>query len=242
MKKTTNTVHISRFWIVRFKDNAGNEHKVRINTSSEFCLKLKNGDTMYCTFSGLKTEKKPDGKTFLSIGVLMTPGYMEAIKSGENTPEIDTADIEELYQVDSKYIRSRRSAKSIEVDKNSTRFSFAFDTKKFSTQYKITVFRGEFVSLVYHQDEEDHSRTLYGEITDVDGDDIIFTQYRASAGVRSINKNVRIPSQQAIGIYRYELQFVPHVDKEKNEDAEEKEKAPEVEKTEEATTSESKSE
>ena len=200
---------------MKYKDEAGKDQKIRISTSNEYYLKLKSGTEMYATFSALKTEKTPNGKSTLIPAVIMTPGYMNVMREGQT--EIDTNDIVEIYQVDSKYIRSKRSVKSIEVDKNSSRFSFAFDTKKFETQYKITIYCGEFVSLVYHPEDEDKSRTIYGEITDVDGDEIVFTQYRAKGGIRSIVSNIRVPSEQTIGIYRYELGFEPHVDK-KNDD------------------------
>lgn len=204
--KTNNTVRVSKFWPVTYKNSEGQQTSTKIIPTGEYLVKLNSGSEFYAMFSGYTQEKKPDGKKMLKTSMRLHEGFFNVVE--ESTDQIDLNDVVSIERMNSKYRRSTRTMKTITLDKDRRSFSFAFDPKKPGMHpYRISIYEGEFVSIVYHDDATNQSVTMYGEITDVTDDSIIFTQYTASGGYRGLKSDIEIAAENLIGIYRYELGF-----------------------------------
>ena len=117
-----------------------------------------------------------------------------------------------------KYVEDRRNYKQAKEIFNEAGFTFAFDNPKYPSQYRITVFKNEFLSLVVRND--DKKSTFYGHITDVDKDSgaVTIDHYSIESGVRKLISNHRINVEDLLGIYRYKLTIEPWRDMRKSND------------------------
>jgi len=138
--------------------------------------------------------------------VLLNAGTKYVIKDAEKLL-IDLDTVTDIIPIISKYVKSTNSNRNKDIDEEKS-FTFAFDTEKYSSKYRITVNAGEFVSLAVKDINEPNkkSRSYYGHITDVDSDNgkIAFTRYISNHGVRDIRK-ISLPISALLGVYRYEL-------------------------------------
>ena len=201
-------VYVPRNWKVSYVDEFGNEHNdVEIRINSEYAI-VSNGEMHYLTVAGIRVEAGENGeeKKFIIAKVLLYPGTMNVIKKAEDV-RIDLDTVTSISTVSSNYRRVTYSNRNKDNNGENV-YTFAFDTEKYSSKYKISINAGEFVSLAVKDinDPNKKSRSFYGHIISVDSDTIKFSRYVSNKGVRDVYTQ-NIPLASLLGVYRYALDF-----------------------------------
>lgn len=192
-------VYVPRSWNITISN--GDSYSLRAN--EEYRIVMADGSCHDMTIGNIVNK---DGKTFIIPKVLMYRGAMNVMKK-VSTIEIDAHDIENISAITTSYNRANRSSHDID-GKNSNSFTFAFDTDKYSSQYRITIYQGEFVCLALKNNYESmrSTRSIYGHIVDagIDNGEMIFMRYVSKSGVRDVYP-ISVKMDTLLGIYRYEL-------------------------------------
>ena len=126
---------------------------------------------------------------------------MNVMKPSNQTIALE--DVVGISAIDIVYERTKRVYKSDKDTPTTEGFTFAFDTNKTPSQYRITVYKGEFLSFAAKYNGA--TRTYYGHITNVDETSVTILRYMSTNGVRSLRKHVKIKIEDLLGIYRYAL-------------------------------------
>lgn len=196
-------VYVPRNWKVSYVDAIGNEHAdVALCANAEYRI-VENGVPYNVTVSGIRVE---EGKTYILAKVLMQSGFMNVMKQ-DKTRRFDVNEVTEITRITTKYVKASRYVRGNE---GNNVFTFAFDSEKFASQYRISVHAGEFVALALKDstDPNRKSRSIYGHIVDVDTkkNEIVFSRYVAKRGVRDVYETT-VSLNSLLGIYRYELEI-----------------------------------
>ena len=196
-------VYVPRNWKVSYVDTAGNKHNdVELRVNSGYRI-TTNDAVHYVTIGGIRTE---ENKNYIVAKVIMVPGTMNVMKKAEDV-KIDVDTVIDIAEVSSTYHKLFRSNRE-KASESENVFTFAFDTEKYSTKYRISINAGEFVSLAVKdiKDPNKKSRSFYGHIIDVDNNAgiIKFSRYITNKGVRDVFIQ-NIPLTSLLGVYRYEL-------------------------------------
>ena len=202
---TKKTLYVPRNWKVSYSDASGNEHKdVTIRANAEYRITESNGKESIVTISGIHTE---NDKTLLVAKVLLKAGTMFTMTKLKHIG-INLANVVDITPVVTTYAKAPRG-KRVPGDDIPV-FTFAFDTERYPTQYKVTVQAGEFVALAIKDPKDPNKgrRSIYGHITSVneDSNSIEFSRYISKKGVRDVYE-MTVELDQLLGIYRYELQI-----------------------------------
>lgn len=197
------TVYVPRNWKIDFVDGNGNEHKGYTLRANEEYRIVVGGIPYNASISGIRTE---DGKTYIVTKVLMYAGSMTVME--KVSERFDVADISDITPISTKYVKTTRSNRDKHADADM--FSFAFDTEKYTSQYRISIYAGEFVSLALKDpyDPNRRTRSIFGHIIDVDDEknEVVFCRYVTNSGVRDIIET-RINLNTLLGVYRYDLEI-----------------------------------
>ncbi len=198
------TVYVPRNWKVSFVDSIGNEHKdYNLRANEEYRI-VAGGIPYNVTISGIRTE---DNKTYVVAKVMMYAGSMNVME--KKADRFDVEEITEITPVSTKYVKTTRSNRDKHADADM--FSFAFDTEKYTSQYRISIYAGEFVSLAIKDptDPNRRSRSIFGHIIDVDDEknEVVFCRYVTNSGVRDIIET-RVNLNSLLGVYRYDLEII----------------------------------
>ena len=204
-------VYVPRNWKVSYMDMVGNEHEdVALCANAEYRI-VEDGIPYNATVAGIRTE---EDKTYIVAKVLMYPGFLNVMNKVEDR-RFDIDKVTEITRVTTNYIKTTRSMR--DRDRNSDRdiFTFAFDSEKYPSQYRISVYAGEFVALALKDptDSNKKSRSIYGHIVDVDAEksEIKFARYVSNRGVRDVYEYT-VALSSLLGIYRYELEINDYVE------------------------------
>lgn len=203
-------VYVPRNWKVSYVDEIGNEHEnVALRANAEYRI-VENGIPYYATIGGIRTE---DDKTYIMAKVLMYPGFMNVMEKVENR-RFDINDVTEITRIKTTYVKTTRSNRDKSTSNNI--FTFAFDSEKYPSQYRISVNAGEFVALAVKDpyDSNRKTRSVYGHIIDVDANsgEIKMSRYAATHGIRNVYEYT-VKLDALLGIYRYELDIADYVEK-----------------------------
>ena len=190
---------------ITYKNQEGEDVKFTFQTNRVYQVDTKDGQSHIITVANIESERTPDGKRRIRAQVEFTPGYMNVMKASNLVLDID--DIVNIEIVDVLYERSKRVFKDPKSAPDTESFTFAFDTNKKPSQYRITVYAGEFLSFAAKYNGD--NRTYYGHITSVDETTITILRYMSVNGVRSVRKKVHIKLEDLLGIYRYSLMVEP---------------------------------
>lgn len=218
-------VYVPRCDIVTYTNAEGNPETAYLYLNRDYQFTFKDGSSCYGTVSSVVTEKTPNGSTTINIGIELNPGFMNVMTESDRHIKIE--DIVSIVDKHAKYNRVRRTfKKGVEgalPRPDAEPFTFAFDNPNFKTPYRITVYEGEFVSLIVNNEKNERS-TIYGTVNAIDDDGNVFiTRYTAKRGVRSIVMDYKIDHEKLRGVYRFELEMEPYVenvDKKNNDEAE----------------------
>ena len=199
---TKKVVYVPRNWKVSYTDRGGIEHTDNLWANREYQI-VVNGTTHNVTVAGIRSE---NGRAYIVPKVELFNGFMNTmVKLVDTKYWID--EITEIHLVTSKYVKTKRSIRNEKID--APIFTFAFDTEKYASQYRISVAAGEFVELAMKDptDPNKKSRSIYGHIVDVDSDagKLKFARYVSKRGVRDIY-DYTIELDTLLGIYRYNLE------------------------------------
>ena len=127
----------------------------------------------------------------------------------------DLNDVTEISRITTKYVKTTRSNRD-KKEHDANIFTFAFDSDKYPSQYRISVYAGEFVALAIKDpaDPNKKKRSIYGHIVDVDTENnsIKFARYVAKNGIRDVYENYNVSLNGLLGIYRYELEISDYVE------------------------------
>lgn len=191
-------------WNVTFDTIDGIEKTVAVSPNEDYRVTV-DGNVRYLTFKGV--TETPEAHTVMNAQYELVPGYMSVIR--EINEDIDIDRITDIQRVHTKYTSVQRSAKDFikEEDEDSS-FTFLFDTKNYSSKYRITILTDEFVSMVVRDaSRPTGTKTLFGHIVDVDDDDnIVFCRFISNKGVRDLRPHYVVKIEDLLGIYRYELE------------------------------------
>ena len=209
-------VYVPRNWKVSYVDAIGNEHKnVALRANAEYRI-VEDGIPYITTVAGICTE---DDKTFIIAKVLLYPGFMNAMEKTNNR-RFDVNKVTEITRVSTKYLKTVRSMRNNDKKIDEEIFTFAFDSEKYSSQYRISVYAGEFVALALKDpaDPNKKSRSVYGHIVgvDTDKDELKFARYICNRGVRDVYEYT-ISLASLLGIYRYELEIADYIEEQPKE-------------------------
>lgn len=200
-------VYVPRNWKVSFVDSTGNEQNdFVLRANAEYRI-VCDGIPYNATIAGIRVE---EGKTFIVAKVLMYDGYLNVMeKRADHRFDVDL--VTEITPICTKYIKTSRSNREKKVTNGAPNtFTFAFDTEKYASQYRISIYAGEFVALALKDptDSNKKSRSIFGHIIDVnaENDEIKFARYISNKGVRDVNE-ITIALSSLLGIYRYELKI-----------------------------------
>lgn len=196
-------VYVPRNWKVSYVDETGNEVKdFELSANCEYRIVCGNIE-YFTTIGGIRTE---DGKTFILGKVLMNPGYMYVMEKNEFRFNVD--DVTSITKVYSEYVSVKRSIR--EKKESEEIFTFAFESAKYPSKYRISIYGGEFVCLAVkpRKDSKFKYNSLYGHVIDVDTEknEVIMSRYVSSKHTRDVY-TYRVPVDDLLGIYRYELAF-----------------------------------
>ncbi len=183
-----------------------------LKANEEYKIIMNDDSVRYITIDTI-TKPEGEGSEIITPKVILIEGSMFVMRKATSEDCIFAKDIKEIIPVSTKYNRSSRSVKD-KIEETQP-FTFAFDSTKFQSQYKITIFTGEFVALstINKKATDSRNRILYGEIEDVkyneeiNEDEIIFNRYISNKGVRSIY-TMNLPISSLLGIFRYDLQII----------------------------------
>ena len=200
-------IHIPKGWTITFTNADGEPITAKLHNNAEYHVTLKDGTETFCTFTGIRVHEDDESNTtFLQVGIKLNAGYMDTIVDAKGE-EISVDDISAVERISTVYDRDTRTFKknSGYPRPDTMPLVFAFDTSKFSTQYRITVYTGEFIACVVRNGSE--KATLYGTIVDCNDDNnIIFDHYMTVSGVREVSRET-IATEDILGIYRYALKI-----------------------------------
>ena len=202
-------VYVPRNWKVTYVDLLGNEHEnVELCVNAEYRI-IEDGVPYNISVAGIRTE---NDKTFIVAKIIMQAGFMNVMDKSDR--RFDLSKVTEITRISTKYVKTVRSMR----DRNKTDnvFTFAFDSEKYPSKYRISVYAGEFVALALKDpnDSNKKSRSIYGHVVDVDAtnNEIKFMRYVSNRGVRDAYiYTVALPS--LLGIYRYELEINDYAEK-----------------------------
>jgi hypothetical protein len=208
-------VYVPRNWKVSYVDEVGNEHEnVALRANAEYRI-VENGIPYNTTVAGIRTE---EDKTYILAKVMMANGFMNVMERVEDR-RFDVNDVTEITPIVTKYVKSVRSIRNKSSDDEI--FTFAFDSDKYNSQYRISVYAGEFVALALKDpsDSNKKSRSIYGHIVSVDdvSGEIKFSRYVSNRGVRDVYPYT-VSLDSLLGIYRYELEISDYVEPRTNEE------------------------
>ena len=202
--------------------NANNETvQARLMNTIEYEFELRNEDgsisTTLATICGIYKDKETN-KTFLRVGVEIYPGFMDVFQKSSKEIDIDT--IQNVTPIHCYFIKDReRSYKkgNITDTEDIPSFRFNFDIPDFSSPYRTTIYKGEFVSIAASEPNTDKRRTYYGSIVDTTADNnVIFDHYYIYKGVHSI-RHISIKAENILGIFRVKLEKGEYKKPEKRE-------------------------
>ena len=209
-------IYVPKFIPVTYENANGEQVKVNLRQNRDYRIDLStSSDPIYCTIESVETEKCPNGKSYLILSKILTPGYMCVVKDAEEGNaqiRVPVDDIVEIRHQRSTYTRVRRSFKEMKNRPATKSFIFAFDNSKYSSQYRITVYGGEFLAFAV-RNKDNNTRTFFGEIEGTDdADNIYIARYISKNGVREIIHNYKISVEALLGIYRHELTIEDYVE------------------------------
>lgn len=218
-------------WNVTFDTIDGIEKTVTVSPNEDYRVTV-DGNVRYLTFKGVTETPAENPHTVMNAQYELVPGYMSVIR--EINEDIDIDRITDIQRVHTKYTSVQRSAKDFikEEDEDSS-FTFLFDTKNYSSKYRITILADEFVSMVVRDaSRPTGTKTLFGHIVDVDDDDnIVFCRFISNKCVRDLRPHYVVKIEDLLGIYRYELEVEDYKEIEKVEAVDVKEDVKEDEVT-----------
>ncbi len=202
---TEKLVYVPRNWKVNYVDETGNDQSIALRANEEYHI-VENGIPYTTTVAGIREE---EGKHYILAKVMMYPGFMNVMEKVEDR-RFDIDQVTEIYPTISKYVKTTRSNRDKRVKDDVNIFTFAFDSEKYPSQYRISIYAGEFVCLALKDssDPNKKSRSIYGHIVDVDAENqqIKFSRYVTNRGVRDVY-DYTVDLNTLLGIYRYELEI-----------------------------------
>ena len=204
-------VYVPRNWKVSYVDEKGNEHEnVALRANGVYRI-VEDGIPYNATVSGIRVE---EDKTYIVAKVLMYPGFMNVMEKVEDR-RFDVNKVTEITRVAVNYNKTYRSMR--DKSSNNDIFTFAFDSDKYpNSQYRISVYAGEFVALAVKdpRDSNQKSRSIYGHIVDVNPktNEIKMSRYASNRGVRNVF-DYTVKLESLLGIYRYELEIAEFVER-----------------------------
>ena len=204
MTNKKKVVYVPKTWKVSYVDLLGNEHKdVTLSVNKEYKITKSNGDVSVVTISGIKRE---EGKTTIVVKIALVSGTMHTMTKFEHIG-IDLDQVVDITPVHTEYVRTKEKREH----NNIPMFTFAFDTN-YPTQYRISIYAGEFVALAINRSVPTNvtktKHSIYGHIENVDTDAgiIKFMRYSTNKGVRDVYP-MDIAIDELLGVYRYELKI-----------------------------------
>lgn len=197
---------------ITYTNRDGEEMQINLQSNRVYKVEMKDGKVHYITVAAVEIDKEPNGKRRIRAGVEFHPGYMNVMKNSNIVLNIDN--IVHVETVDVRYEREKRIYNEKNPAPTTDGFTFAFDTNRTPAQYRITVYKGEFLSMAVKYN--DATRTYYGHITNVNDTTITILRYVSVNGVRTIRKHIHIMIEELLGIYRYRLTMAPFVPKNSN--------------------------
>ena len=205
---TEKLVYVPRNWKVNYVDETGHDKSIALKANAEYRI-VENGIPYNTTIAGIRTE---ENKVYILAKVMMYPGFMNTMEKVTDR-RFCVDNITDIHPVTSTYVKSTRSNRDKVVKEDANIFTFAFDSEKYS-QYRISVYAGEFVCLAMRNDNPNapkHIRSVYGHIIDVNGDKIKVSRYVTSRGIRNVY-DYTVDLASLLGIYRYELEISDKVE------------------------------
>ena len=201
---TEKLVYVPRNWKVKYVDETGYEESIALKANAEYRI-VENGIPYNITIAGLRTE---DDKVYILAKVMMYPGFMNVMEKVTDR-RFCVDDITEITPTTSTYVKTTRSNRDKIVKEDANIFTFAFDSEKYPSQYRISVYAGEFVCLALRNDNPNapkRVRSIYGHIIDVDSESgkIKVSRYVTSRGIRDVY-DYTVDISSLMGIYRYAL-------------------------------------
>ena len=218
-------VYVPRSWMVSFNDANGVLHEnVMLKANREYAI-VTDGKKIVITVVGIRSNEETS-KEYILSKIVLHDGYMRVMEKQEVAIDLDT--VTEITEVKSKYVKAARSIKT--MGKDTQAFTFAFDSEKYSSQYRITVYAQEFVALALKSESDFNKKsgTIYGEIKDVipENNEILIYRYVSNKGVRDVYP-MSIDLSSLLGVYRYDLEIEYKDTSEDEEETESNEKSPE---------------
>ena len=209
--KSNKVIYIPRGYEAKYKNPDGTETSINLRPNREYLITLNNGEKFYTTIASVSKDKALDGKQKITLGINLEPGFMNVMEN--DGVEVYMEDVCSIEPMHAKLIKDFRNYKKGGTPRPKGEFfTFAFNTAKFDTPYKITVYAGEFVSMVVANPDSEKGRdVIYGTINNIDdNDNIIATRYVNTKGIRTVEENYVFPSKSLLGIYRYRLEIEPY--------------------------------
>ena len=153
---------------------------------------------------------------------------VKVVSGGEKPAKASFTGETDFYAWDPRL--ARVDGFTAQAGKDTQAFTFAFDSEKYSSQYRITVYAQEFIALALKSESDFNkkSRTIYGEIKDVipENNEILIYRYVSNKGVRDVYP-MSIDLSSLLGVYRYDLEIEYKDTSEDEEETESNEKSPE---------------
>lgn len=206
---TEKLVYVPRNWKVKIVDETGYEESITLRANEEYRI-VENGIPYVTTVSGIRTE---GDKVYILAKVMMHPGFMNVMEKVTDR-RFCVDDITDIRRTTSTYVKTTRSNREKVVKEGANIFTFAFDSEKYPSQYRISIYAGEFVCLALRNDNPNapkRVRSIYGHIIDVNGNQIKVARYVTSRGIRDVYEYT-VDLSALLGIYRYELDIADKVD------------------------------
>ena len=206
---TEKLVYVPRNWKVKIVDETGYEESITLRANEEYRI-VENGIPYVTTVSGIRTE---GDKVYILAKVMMHPGFMNVMEKATDR-RFCVDDITDIRRTTSTYVKTTRSNREKIVKEGANIFTFAFDSEKYPSQYRISIYAGEFVCLALRNDNPNapkRVRSIYGHIIDVNGNQIKVARYVTSRGIRDVYEYT-VDLSALLGIYRYELDIADKVD------------------------------
>jgi len=224
----TKFIYVPRGFNISYHNDEGAVVETELTLNHDYEFRLDDGKVLYATIRNVIPPKSNPGYPTIELDLDIHPGFISVLT--KSTEKLSTENIREIKLIHAAYKKANRSYKkdrdgetSIERPSGKN-FTFEFKSTRYNSPYRIVAYENEFINLVTSGPNGTRVNN-YGCIEDVTNKYIIFNNYVARWGNRSINTGVRIPINNLIGIYRFELGIELFKTKEEKEAEESSEEA-----------------
>ena len=211
-------IKIAQTWGIELIDLKGDKIPVNLAANEEYKISLSDGSVRYATINSLVYNESQDEVTGIRLNLVINPGYMDCIQKTDEVIKLEN--IDDIERIHTAYVVAdgadepnhapKRTAQDIAYEDDEL-FTFVLPNKN-GSEYRVTIVEGEFIVLVINT--ETGTRTFYGQINDVDNDNIIhMTRFVSNSGIRDIYADYKVNANLLKGIFRYELQINDFIEK-----------------------------